>query len=70
MLCGLLTVQQASVLDGLSLDPFAFDEDGRTSPEVDVGWCQVGEALVVAPVIVGFDEGLDLLTLPPLCPRS
>jgi len=27
MLYGLLTVQQASVLDGFSFDPFVFDED-------------------------------------------
>ena len=32
--------------------PFRFDEDGVASPEVDVGGCQVAEALVVAQVIV------------------
>ena len=35
MLCGLLTMQQASIGDGLSLDPFPFDEDGLATLEVD-----------------------------------
>ena len=56
MLCGLPAMQQASVLDCLSFDPFPFDEDGVAASEVDVGRCQIAEALVVAPVIVVGDE--------------
>ena len=59
MLSGLLTMQQASVGDGLSFDPFPFDEDGLAAPEVDVGGCEVAEALVVAQVIVVGDEVAD-----------
>ena len=53
-------MQQASVGNGLSFDPFPFDEDGLTAPEVDVGRRQVTQALVVAQVIVVSDEGADL----------
>ena len=37
---------QASLLDGLALDPFAFGEDGVPAVEVDIGGRQVAEALV------------------------
>jgi hypothetical protein len=30
-------VKQASVLDGFAFDPFSFQQDGWTAPEVDVG---------------------------------
>jgi hypothetical protein len=30
-------VMQASVLDGFAFDPFSFQQDGLTAPEVDVG---------------------------------
>ena len=59
MLCGLPTMQQASVCDGLSFDPFPFDEDRLAASEVDVGRCQIAEALVVAQVIVVGDEVSD-----------
>ena len=52
MLCGLPLVQQAAIGDGLSFDPFPFDQDGLAPPEVDVGGRQVGDALMIAPVIV------------------
>ena len=39
---------------------FSFDQNGLAPPEVDVGGRQVGDALVIAPVIVVGDEGLDL----------
>lgn len=51
---------QASLLDGLALDPFAFGEDGRATAEVDIGGCQVAEALVIAGLVVMLDEGCDL----------
>jgi hypothetical protein len=33
MLCGLLTVQQATIGDCLAFDPFPLDENGLTPPE-------------------------------------
>ena len=59
MLCGLLVMQQAAVLDGLSFDPFSFHEDCLATPEVEVGRRQVADALVVTKVIVVCDEGFD-----------
>ena len=60
MLCGELAVLQAPMFDGLSLDPFTLFDDGRRPAEVGVGRCHIGQALVVALVIVVLDEGLDL----------
>ena len=60
MLSGDCTVVQASVLDGLSFDPFSFQQDGLAASEVDVGRRKVADALVVAKVIVVGDEGFDL----------
>ena len=53
-------MQQASVCDGLSFDPFPFHEDCGAASKVDVGRRQVAQALVVAQVIVVDDEGADL----------
>src|ERR1700722_185187 len=41
-------VLQATVCDCLALDPFAFEEDGLSAPEVDVSWGKIVEALVIA----------------------
>src|SRR3984893_3225433 len=60
MLCDLPTGQQAGIGDCLSFDPFPFDQNGLAPPEVDVGWRQIADALVIAQVIVVSDEGLDL----------
>ena len=60
MLSGELAVLQAPMFDGLSLDPFALFDDGIGPAEVGVGRGDVVEALVVAPMIVVLDEGLDL----------
>ena len=60
MLCGLAAVYQASGLDGLSFDPFSFQQDGLAAPEVDVGGGKIGDGLVVSQVVVVGDEGLDL----------
>src|SRR5215510_3788877 len=60
MLCGLAAVLQASGLDGLSFDPFSLKQDGLGSAEVDVGRGEIGDALVVAQVIVVGDEVTDL----------
>ena len=53
-------VLQAAIVDGLSFDPFPFDEDGVAASEVDVGGSEVVEALVIAPMVVAIDEGRDL----------
>jgi hypothetical protein len=52
MLGGDLAVVQASVLDGVSFDPFSFQEDGLATSEVDVGRRQIGDALVVSQMVV------------------
>ena len=51
---------QAPMLDGLSLDPFSLFDDGFGPAEVGVGWRHIVQALVVAPVVVVFDERRDL----------
>jgi hypothetical protein len=53
-------VQQAASLDGLAHDAFAFEQDGLSSAEMDIGRGEVLEALVIALVLVVLDEGLDL----------
>ncbi len=60
MLSGEFAVLQASTLDGLAFDPFSLFDDGWSPTEVGVGRRHVVEALVVAPVVVMFDEGADL----------
>src|SRR5258705_10627528 len=60
MSCGLAAVHQASVLDGLSFNPFSFQQDGLATPEVDVSRGEIGDGLVVSQVIVVGDEGVDL----------
>ena len=47
---------QTPVLDGLSFDPFPFQQDGVAAPEVDSGGREVIQALVVAPVVVVLDK--------------
>ena len=53
-------MQQAAMLDGLSFDPLSVFDDGFGPSEVGVGGCHIVEALVIAPMIVVLDEGLDL----------
>ena len=43
---------QATVCDCLALDPFAFEEDGLSAPEVDVSWSKIVEALLIAGMVV------------------
>ena len=47
------------MLDGLSFDPFSFQEDGFATSEVEVGGCEIFVALVVTPVVVMIDEAFD-----------
>ena len=50
---------QAAVLDCVAFDPFSFQQDGLPASEVDVGGRKVFQALVIALVIVVFDEPAD-----------
>jgi hypothetical protein len=52
MVCGFPTVQQAAIGDCLSFDPFPFDQKYLAPPEVDVGWCQIADALIMSQVII------------------
>jgi len=51
---------QATVCDCLALDPFAFEEEGLSPPEVDVGRLEIAQALVTAGIVVMSHEGRDL----------
>ena len=42
---------QATVCECLALDPFAFEEDGLGSSEVDVGRREIAQALVIAGMV-------------------
>ena len=60
MLCGDFAVLQAPIFDSLSFDPFSLFDDGLCPSEVGVGGRDVVQALVVALMVVMFDERLDL----------
>jgi hypothetical protein len=51
---------QATVCECLALDPFAFEEDGIGSSEVDVGRHEIAQALVIAGMVAMSHEGGDL----------
>ena len=51
---------QATLSDRLFLDLFPFSENGFIAAKVDVGGCDVVQALVVSLVVVVFDEATDL----------
>ena len=51
---------QAPLTDGLSLDLLSLFQDPGTASVIDVGGCQVAEALVVSAVVVVVDEGANL----------
>ena len=54
-------VHEASGLNGLSFDPFSFQQDGVAATEVDIGGCQVvADGLVVTMVVVVIDEAVEL----------
>lgn len=50
----------ASRFEHLLFDTLSLFQNGLVPPEVDVGGCDVVQALVVALVIVVIDEGFDL----------
>lgn len=49
-----------ALFNGFSFDPFALFDDGFSPTEVSVGRRDVFQALVIALVIIMFDEHLDL----------
>ena len=51
---------QATVCDGVALDALTFGEDSLSPAEVDISRGQIADALVIADMIVMFDEGGDL----------
>ena len=51
---------QASRFECLPFDPFSLFQNGLVTSEVDIGWCDVVQALVITLVIVVIDEGFDL----------
>jgi hypothetical protein len=51
---------QAPLFDGFAFDPFSLFDDGFCSAEVGICGCDVFQALVIALVIVVFDERFDL----------
>jgi len=52
---------QAALSDRLFLDLFPFSENGFIAAKVDVGGCDVVQALVLSLVVVVFDEATDLM---------
>ena len=53
-------MHQAAVLDGSALDALTLQQDGLPPAEIDVSRGQVLQALVIAPVVILLDKGLDL----------
>ena len=51
---------QASRFECLSFDPFPLFQNGFVASKVDVGGCDVVQALVVALMVIMIDEGSDL----------
>ena len=64
MLCGVLLMDQASLLDRLALDAFSVEQNGLAAAETDVSWGQVAQALVAAVVVVVVNENDVTLTSP------
>ena len=52
---------QASRFECFLFDPFSLFQNGCVTTEVDVGKCDVVQALVVSLVVVVVDEGFDLI---------
>jgi hypothetical protein len=53
-------MKQSPLFDSLSLDPFSLHQDYLAAAEVNVGRSEIVEALMIAPMIVMLDKGLDL----------
>lgn len=50
---------QTALFDCVSLDPFTFEQNRLATPIVDVGRCEIAEALVISMVIVVLHEATD-----------
>ena len=53
-------VLQSPLFDGFAFDLLPFQQDGLSSPDIDVGGRKIVQALMVSAVIVIADEVLDL----------
>ena len=51
---------QASLFNRLSFDPFSFKQNEFVAPEVNVGGCNVAQALVIPVMVVVRDEAFDV----------
>lgn len=51
---------QAAVCDCHALNAFTLDEDHLGSAEVDISRGEIGEAFVIADMVVVLDEDIDL----------
>ena len=60
MSCSLAAVNQFARLDGLSFDPFSFQQDGVAAAKVDICRGEVSDGHVVTVIVVVIDEGIDL----------
>ena len=60
VLCGDLAVMQAPLFDGFAFDPFSLFDDGLCPAEVGISGRDVVQALVIALMVVVFDERFDL----------
>ena len=54
-------MMQASVFECLEFDPFSGFQDGLCSTEVNICGREVGDAFMIADMVVVTDEGSDLL---------
>lgn len=53
-------MKQAALSDGFAFDPFPFQHDDVATSEVDIGGCEIADALVVSTVVVIIDEAGNL----------
>lgn len=55
-----MAVMQATLFECLSFDPFPLFENDLMATEVDIGWCDAVQSLMIRLVIVVVDDGFDL----------
>ena len=51
---------QSSFSDGVSFDPFSFQQGCQAASEVHISGCEIVQALVIAVMIVVLDEAPDV----------
>ena len=54
-------IMQTTFCEGVSFDPFSVGQYFMAAPKVDIGRCQVVQALLVTLMVVVIDEPLNLL---------